>query len=122
MILAIEKNTIVFRIADDHIHYRTLEHFIKRNFTKVRRTYNSITVHHSQDEQIKRNYMLKWIKNIIKTKEITSKLEINNTLPITIETTKKNYAPVKYLNISIKLLQNRRLLFIFEEIKYLNYY
>lgn len=114
MRLSINKNAIVFSISKEHIHYRTLEHFIRRNFAKVLRYEGSMTVLHSNKEQTKRDYMLKWIKNIVKNNAIISKLEMYDSFPIKIEH-KTNYVPVHYLNISIRLLQNRRLLFIFED-------
>jgi len=114
MKLSINRDAIVFNISQEHIHYKTLEHFIRRNFSTVLRTENSMTVLHSIKEQTKRNYMLKWIKNIVKNSTTIHKLEMYDNFPIKIEY-KTNYVPVHYLNITIRLLQNRRLLFIFEE-------
>jgi len=114
MRLSINRDAIVFSISQEHIHYRTLEHFVRRNFSKVLRTNSSMTVLHSIQEQTKRNYMLKWIKNLVKNNSTINKLEMYDNFPIKIEH-KQNYVPVHYLNISIRLLQNRRLLFIFEE-------
>jgi len=114
MRLSINKDAIVFSISKEHIHYKTLEHFIHRNFAKVLKYEDSMTVLHSSKEQTKRDYMLKWIKNIVKNNATISKLEMYNNFPIKIEH-KTSYIPVHHLNISIRLLQNRRLLFIFED-------
>jgi len=106
MKLLIESKTVTIKVSKENIHFKTLEHYIRKNFQRVLRTNSSLLLIHSSEEQVMRNYMLQWVKNLIK---IDTDLQNHDKLPVKIDFSNKNEI-VHYLNIHIRLLQNKRLL------------
>ncbi|WP_373073726.1 DnaJ domain-containing protein [Sulfurimonas sp.] len=106
MHISLEKNAIVFRIRDDSSNLFPMMHFIKNSFKNVKYLSNLTVVSNTQDELIRKRYLLKWAYKIFyKSNEYKGSINFkqlskNLSLPIHIINTNNKHIE-KTISITI---------------------
>jgi hypothetical protein len=88
MHISLEKNAIVFRLKHDSSNLFPMMHFVKNSFKNVKYLSNLTVISNTQDELVRKRYLLKWAYKIFyKTNEYNGSLSFkqlnkNLSLPI----------------------------------------
>lgn len=88
MHISLEKNAIVFRIRDDSSNLLPMMYFVKNSFQNVKYLSNLTVISNTQDELIRKRYLLKWAYKIFyKSNEYMGSLnfkQLSNNLSLPI--------------------------------------